>query len=420
MAAASVRGLTSNLVHTLAPTAFDSGGGGGVHAVEGQPQLVAKLFNCPERISEPLGRRLRAVVQMGINDPHIARVEDVLVSPTDTDEVVGVLMERINGHTLYSITNPDERKLLGIKITSADRIQLAAKLAGAFEAMHSKAMRLGDAHHRNVMGTFDRRGQLTGVVVIEPDTWIFEWRADDGRMEKFTSIARPDFLPPEFQGVDLRHTRLTFESDRFALVLLVCLALFDCTPQAFAGSALTAEERIRAGFDWITGTLPPGTKPPDRLPIEPAAVPDEVMALLRLGLSKSPNARPSAAQLAVVLGKWHQDAQARLAPRLVSAIWGLVRARSLAEFWRRAVDAFFATRRRVGSPASAARGWGAVIPGLLIALIISSVALWSGGAPPPVPAPAEQPKHAVTGPPLPAVPKAHSSDRAKWRSLLEP
>lgn len=403
--------------YRLAPTPFDAGGGGAVSRVQGDDTVVAKVFPTPCGIDEPLGRRLSAVRAMKLNTPYLTRVDDLLVDPADRDTLVGFTMARVVGVTLFSVTNPDERKLLGLTLSPLDRLRLAREVARAFEAIHGLHVRLADAHHRNVMVRIDRRGRVGTAVLLEPDTWLFEWRTN-GRMERFTSLARADFLPAEFQTADLSVTPLTFESDRFALALLVSLALFDCTPFAFAGSAQPVEKRIAAGHEWVTPSLPHGATAPDRLPIDPAIVPAGVLDLLRRGVSRTPSARPPAGEWVTALADWHQQTLDRSAVgRFLTALAALSRARTLGDLRRRVMDATFATLRRF-APALAAksRGWwvtlgvqvGAVAAGL------AGLAVWSWV--PAAPSPVSDPVAPATAP-LPT--SRTPSTRPDWRVFLK-
>jgi DNA-binding helix-hairpin-helix protein with protein kinase domain len=416
--AAEFLGRPSGRRYRLAPAPFDSGGGGAVSRVQGDDTVVAKVFPTPCRLDEPLGRRLSAVRSMQLASPYLACVGELLVEPTDPDTLVGFTMNRVVGFTLYSVTNPDERKLLGIALSPLDRLRLAREVARAFAAIHALHVRLADAHHRNVMVRFDRRGRVGTTVLLEPDTWLFEWRTN-GRMERFTSLARADFLPAEFQAADLSVTPLTFESDRFALALLVSLALFDCTPFTFAGSAQPVEKRIAAGHEWVTPNLPQGATAPDRLPTDPAGVPAGVLDLLRRGVSRTPSARPSAGEWATALADWHQQTLDRSAAgRFLAALTALRQARTLADLRRRAVDATVATLRRF-APALAAKpgGWWVTL-GVkvgVVAAALAGLAVWSWVPNARVPPPAAD---AVASPaaPLPTPPTPPA--RPPWQAVL--
>lgn len=412
-------GLTSGRRYRLAPTPFDAGGGGSVSRVEGDPAVVAKLFPATVPLDSPLGRRLQAVLAKKLTSPHLARLVDLLVDPSDPDILVGFVMGRVVGHTLYSVTNPDERKLLGLALSPLDRLLLALETARAFEAIHGLHIRLADAHHRNAMATFDRRGRVAGVVLIEPDTWIFEWRTN-GRLERFTSLARPDFLPPEFQTADLSVTPLTFESDRFALALLVSLALFDCTPFAFAGSTAPVERRIAAGHEWVTPNLPRGATAPDRLPIDPAAVPADVLDLIRRGTSPTPAARPAAGEWVGPLSAWHQGAIDRSAAgRFVAALTGLRAARSLADLTARFAAVLFAALRRfVPAVADRSAAWWVWLGVKAATVLLAVLALgWWAGTAVTTPATDEKPPKSTSASPVPPLP---SGPRVSWRALVDP
>jgi len=392
------RGLRSGRVVPLARSPCDSGGEGGLYEVLGDASRLAKVYATPCRLDDVRGQRVVALAERDDN-PHLVRVEEVLVSVGDPGEVCGCLMKKEFGPTLFSVTDPVERRHLRIALAFPDRVRLALELARAVEALHRSETVQADAHPRNVIVRFDRHGRVAGTVLIDAEAWLFELRDEVGRMLNLvTTTLLPEAMAPELHGVDLTQNRPDKRSDVFALALMMSYALFDCPPQAFAGSKLTMVEQIVRGFDWITPNLPPGATPPAGLPVDPATVPGDVTALLRRGLSSAPDDRPAAGEFVAALDAWHRRVCLNTAAgRYMSALAALWKARSVVAVFGRAADAFFAALRHHAPETAAkpARWWVALAVKCLGPVVLVAVAaLWAAGSrsakPPPVATPLEK------------------------------
>jgi hypothetical protein len=295
---------------------------------------------------------------------------------------------------------------------------VALEVARAVTAAHDVETVLADLHARNVIVLFDRRKQVSAAVLIDAEAWLFEWRDEVGRMERFvTTTLLPDAMAPELHGVDLTRTRPDKRSDVYSLALLLSSALFDCLPQSFTGSKLSAVERIVGGYEWITPRLPAGSAPPSDLPVEPALVPGEMMALLRRALSSTPDGRPTAGEFVAAFDAWYQRvSHDAAAARFVLALTALWKARSIVAVFGRAADLVLAGLRHFAPETAAkpARWWATLAVkcvGPVVVLVAAALWMGSGGL---------TPRGRSASPPPEPVPALKKPAPDTWRTLVRP
>ena len=135
----------------LAPKPFAVGGEGAVFDVQGQPNLVAKLYNKPQ--SRERCDKLRAMAKLcGPDLLKIAAWPTATLSTGNGAAIDGILMPRIAGyleiHHLYSVA---QRKKDFPEADWGFLLHTARNCAIAFEAVHAHGHVVGDVNQKNVM-----------------------------------------------------------------------------------------------------------------------------------------------------------------------------------------------------------------------------------------------------------------------------
>lgn len=193
------------------------GGEGRVLAVEGQDDVVAKVYDKPPNHLQR--NKLAAMAKLAtplLTDTATWPIETL---HTQSDRsIVGFLMPRLEGfHALHQLFGPGERQRVFPGSDWSTLVQTAAQLARAFKVVHEHGHIIGDVNERNVL--VNREGQVRLI-----DTDSFQVRAEG---EVFLCDVGVDlFTPPELQGKDVRGIQRTRNHDLFGLAVLVFQILF--------------------------------------------------------------------------------------------------------------------------------------------------------------------------------------------------
>lgn len=210
-----------------------SGGEGIVHAIQGRPGSVAKIYK-PERISDPQLRarteaKILAMLDMHFN-PHsgnrviVAWPEDALYGRDGSFQ--GFVMPRIdNMKSLIWASRPADRAVLwpnGYRWRYS--MAIAFNLASAIEQLHSGGIVVGDMNPKNIL--INAKGMVT---LIDTDSFNI---ASKGKIYKCI-VGVADYLPPELQGKDLSRANSVFseKTDCFSLAIhIFSLLCNNCHP----------------------------------------------------------------------------------------------------------------------------------------------------------------------------------------------
>lgn len=284
------------------------GGEGEVHAITGQPTLVAKVFDPARRAGKPdkLAAML-AAPPAGVHD--LVEGFPVLTWPRGLlrdlrGDIHGYTMVRVRpeGFVPWSqVTSATRRQgLNGSALTWDKLVLLGLRLSHVVRALHRFGYAVGDLNDRNVL--VSRR--LTPLLM---DTDSFQVPARGGHHP--CTVGDALYWPPELLDVDLARRPVDREgSDRYALgVLLFQLFLAGMRPYQSRGSAVAGldslEAKTRAGqYPWSRprpGVLEPPAGAPDY-----AALPQPIRAAFErcfVDGHHKPGKRPSAQDWVEVL-----------------------------------------------------------------------------------------------------------------------
>jgi serine/threonine-protein kinase len=239
------------------------------------PQLAADPASCI---------RIRAEAQAAgrLSHPHITAVHDYGESEVDGATIPFVVMEVVDGYPL------DVRLDQG-SVYWTEAVKIGSQVASALAAVHARGLVHRDVKPANVMLT------PGGAKLV--DFGISAVAGDHADAEPGTELlGTPAYLAPE----RLDGAPTTPASDVYALGLLLYRMLTGALPWEVKSTT----EMLAAHY-----YLPP--KPLPRV----GNLPSEVVELCNRCLSKAPNERPSAAEIARVLNAVSAVAPRRLAPQ---------------------------------------------------------------------------------------------------------
>lgn len=194
------------------------GGEGAVYAVQGQAQVVAKIYAQPpdpERVD-----KLSAMVELFHLTPSLA---DWCAWPQsllrdEGDVVRGFLMPRVQDHRpAHDVYNPEQRKAAFPLAAWDFLVRTAANCARMFATLHEAEVVVGDVNERNLL-----IGRDATVSLVDCDSF----QLHRGPRLFRTAVGVVDYTPPELQGADFATIVRTPNHDRFGLAVLLFKLLF--------------------------------------------------------------------------------------------------------------------------------------------------------------------------------------------------
>ena len=273
-----------------------SGGEATVYAVLGNPTQVAKIYHQPTSVR---AAKLQVMQAHPPRDPSADTEHPSIAWPLGLvydsgGTPVGFLMPRFPGGSfrpLLEFYNPQTRLEHAPGFTWAYLLRTAANLAAVVAALHAQGTVVGDLNESNLLVN---RSAL--VTLIDCDS--MQVTGPDGTVFR-CPVGKPEYTPPELQGVDFSRVDRVPAHDLFGLAVLVFLLLMEGVHPfqgvwQGSGDPPTLEENIAAGrcpYVGATNLRPP----PYALPftILPLAVQDLLRHCFGPG-AHDPAVRPSA------------------------------------------------------------------------------------------------------------------------------
>ncbi|WP_155368430.1 serine/threonine-protein kinase [Catellatospora vulcania] len=216
--------------------------------------------------------RTEALAVAGLSHPRITSVYDYGQQPVDGHEQPYLVMELVEGVTLRQALRDTES---GLGWQSA--VSVTAEVAAALAAAHARGIVHRDVTPANIMLT------SAGVKVLDFGICVLTG-FDDGQDDEL--VGTVDYIAPE--RVTGRGA-VTPASDVYSLGMI----LYRCLAGRLPWDSTTPTRRLHQHV----------YSPPEVLPPVPG-MPAEVMELCLSCLSKNPDERPSAAEIAARLGRW--------------------------------------------------------------------------------------------------------------------
>ncbi|MDM8529158.1 tetratricopeptide repeat protein [Anaerolineales bacterium HSG24] len=280
---------------------FGKGGEATVYDISEQADLVAKIYHDPTPAREA---KLRAMLMNPPDPPtrdHVAiawptallyQQDSQLYAVNTSNELgttnmmesanilpyerlrrrvkppkfVGFLMPKItDGRAIFNIYNPVLRKNLPYPFDWHALHRTAYKLCTVVLAIHAKGYVIGDINESNILVN-----QKALVTIVDCDS--FQVMDEQGTIHR-CHVGKPEYTPPELQGVKFKEVDQTIEHDLFGLGILLFQLLMEGF-HPFAGVLQSGVSvgrvdlfAIRKGLFPYSGTpamLPPPSAPPFR------------------------------------------------------------------------------------------------------------------------------------------------------------
>jgi hypothetical protein len=267
------RQFSGQLIAIDTNTAIASGGEGRIYPIAQDPSLVAKIYHRP---TDEDADKLTVMFSMPPDAPiaapghaSIAWPLDLLHTVGGREKIVGFVMPRVTKvlpiHTFYTPKTRREQKPL---FNYLYLHRTARNLAAAVNALHVRDYVIGDVNESNILVTD------TALVTLV-DTDSFQVRDPYTGYVYRCPVGKPEFTPPELQGLTFRDLDRAPEHDLFGLAVLIFQLLMEGT-HPFSGVYLGKEEPPSLEARIRSGHFPSGTK---RIPYRPmpAAPPWEML-----------------------------------------------------------------------------------------------------------------------------------------------
>ncbi len=238
-----------------------SGGEARILSVQDEPDLVAKIYHATTERTE---MKLKAMLA---NPPDQPSTHTAIAWPTDLlyqhGHLVGFLMPYVhNSDLIFNFYNPIQRKKLHPRFTWRYSHRTALNLVIAAEAIHLKGHVIGDVNESNFM--VNEQALVTMV-----DTDSFQVIDNDGSTHRCL-VGKPEYTPPELQGISFKKANRLMEHDNFGIAVLIFHLLMEGF-HPFAGVLSTDKSVGRVDLYCIRqGLFPyhedPGIKPSPNAP----------------------------------------------------------------------------------------------------------------------------------------------------------
>lgn len=204
---------------------FARGGEACLYALTGTDLLLAKIYHRP---TAERGHKLQAMIANPPVDPMASRGHPSIAWPVDRlftednpAQFVGYVMPRVdNMRQVFSFYNPRTRRKVCPLFHYRYLVRTARNLAAAFRALHERGYVVGDVNESNVLVS-----ETALVTLVDTDS--FQVTAD-GVVHR-CPVGKPEYTPPELQGVRFREVDRKPEHDNFGLAVLIFLLLMEGT-----------------------------------------------------------------------------------------------------------------------------------------------------------------------------------------------
>ena len=235
-----------------------SGGEGDVYNVEGNPNLVVKVYNDKKRSNKQAYKTLIKKIQAMCDicdDTIMGRAGWPQQIVYSNNQPVGFTMNKIKHcNTLHQLTDTLDRKEKFLDNNWKYSILVAYNLAIAVHTLHSKGVVIGDINESNFLIGNRTVAEQQGIIDFENNGIVYCIDCDSFQIlteqEKFLcTVNKAEYLPPELNGVDLHRVERTQNQDNFGLAVLIFqLIMLGKHPFMGVGTPGNVTEAINGGY----------------------------------------------------------------------------------------------------------------------------------------------------------------------------
>ncbi len=225
----SVWSSATNRITLRQSDVLGSGGEGAVYSLRSHPDLVAKIYHSNRRADAVINK-----LDVMINYP--PRTEDdrtghlfvawprQLVYDTASD-VIGFLMPKVEKtNSLFEYYNPALRRRNAPHIHYANLRSVAKSLATALDRLHGSGYVVGDINESNAYITENEH-----VTLIDAGSFqITDYQTTPPTIYRCL-VGKPEYTPPELQGISFAQVDRNIHHDRFALAVVIYQLLMEGT-----------------------------------------------------------------------------------------------------------------------------------------------------------------------------------------------
>jgi serine/threonine protein kinase len=204
-------------------------GGGGeatIYEVLDHEDWLAKIYKPSPR--PDYDRKLAWMQSNPPDDPTRAQGHTSIAWPQDLlyngrGQFLGYLMDHIHGAVpLLEVFNPRRRARTLPAFDWRYLHRTARNLAVALDALHSCGYVVGDLNESNVMVT-----PSAMVTLIDADSFQAQVQTEARLLTFYCPVGKPEYTPPELQGITLSNVKRYPEHDCFGLGVLIFQLLMD-------------------------------------------------------------------------------------------------------------------------------------------------------------------------------------------------
>lgn len=202
-----------------------SGGEAKVFAVHQKPNHVAKIYHKPTQIR---AKKLDLMFANPPGDPmasqghiSIAWPVDLLETTDPKPKVIGFLMLNVSGmSSILNFYNPQIRRQKCPLFNYKYLHRTARNLTTAVSALHNRGYIIGDINESNILVS-----DAALVTIVDTDSFQVT-DPNTGRIHR-CPVGKPEYTPPELQGVTFSKVDREIEHDLFGLGILIFQLLME-------------------------------------------------------------------------------------------------------------------------------------------------------------------------------------------------
>ena len=204
-----------------------AGGEGAVFDIRDQPDVVVKIYH-PERRTSNVFKKLELMIQYPprAEDEHsghlyVAWPKHLIYD--SADNAIGFAMPKVNKkNSLFDYYNPSRRKKNAQHVNYASLCNVAQSLAKSLDELHGRGYVVGDINESNAYIVEDDY-----VTLIDSDSFqVKDYQTTPNTIYRCI-VGKPEYTPPELQGMSFKTTDRAPFHDRFALAVAIYQLLME-------------------------------------------------------------------------------------------------------------------------------------------------------------------------------------------------